>query len=113
MEGAFAYMVAIIFFVIAFNFFFLYMRLKRDRTRTRKSGGVAMEEEKAVRLRDREIQRRLDREQEEAAQRVELRNKTLALYDQVRRRAAAAEKEAAQNNKTEPVKNDKDNKDDD
>lgn len=90
MEGAFAYIVAIVFFVIALNFFFLYMRLKKDRYR--KTGKVAIEEEKAAKLREKEIQRRLNREQEDAARFIELRNKTLDLYDQVRKRANEREK---------------------
>jgi len=90
---AFAYILAIIAFVIVLNFVMLMFRLRRDRYS--KPNREAMEEEKAALLRDHEIRRRLDREEEDAAQRVELRNKTLELYDEVRRRAAAREKEAA------------------
>jgi len=94
MQTAFAYIVAIIGFVIALNFVMLYLRLKRDRYR--KPSKEALEEAKAVVWRDKEIRRRIDREQEEAAREVELRNQTLALYEEVRRRAAAREKEAAE-----------------
>ena len=93
MGTAFAYILAIIAFVIVLNFVMLMFRLKRDRYN--KPNKAAMEEEKAALIRDHQIRRRLDREEEDAAQRVELRNKTLELYDEVRRRAAAREKESA------------------
>ena len=91
MSSTFIFIVAIVFFVIALNFFMLYVRLKRERHP--KANRAAMEEKEAVEWRDREIQRRLDREQEEAVHCVELRNKTLELYEQVRRNASIAEKQ--------------------
>ena len=91
MSGIFTFLLTIIFLVISINFFMLYRRLRRDRPG--KIGKAAMQEKEAAEWRGREIQRRLDREQEEAAKRVELRNKTFELYDQVRKKAAAAEKE--------------------
>jgi len=84
MHSAFAYLVAIIAFVIVLNFFMLFMRLRRDRYK--KPDKAAMEEERAAIHRHKEIQRRLDREQEEMAYRVEMRNKTLELYKEVRKR---------------------------
>ena len=98
MPGPFAYVIVLVVFVIAINFFMLFFRLRRDRYR--KPGRASVEEAQAARWREKELQRRLDREQEEAAHRVELRNNTLALYDQVRRNAAAREKEAAAVNVT-------------
>ena len=53
-------------------------------------------EDLAMIRRDNEIQRRLDREQEEAVKYITLRNQTLALYEQVRRDAEARERKAAQ-----------------
>jgi len=91
MGNTFVVLVAIIFFVIAINFFMLFARLKG--TRPRKIEKAAMEEKEAVEWRDREIQRRLDREQEDAIKQIELRNKTLELYEQVRKEAAEAEQE--------------------
>ena len=93
MHVAFAYIIAIIGFVIVLNFVMLFFRLKRDRYR--KPSREIREEAVAVLLRDHEIQRRLDREQEECAYQVEMRNKTLALYDEVRKRAAERERLAA------------------
>jgi len=92
MAGAFAYIIAIVAFVIVLNFVMLFFRLRRDRYR--RPSRAAIEEEEAAALREREIWRRIDREQEAAAVRVELRNQTLELYEEVRRRAALREKEA-------------------
>jgi len=91
MNGIFAFLLVIVFLVISINFFMLYRRLRRERPG--KPGKAAMQEKEAAKWRGREIQRRLDCEQEEAVRRVELRNKTFELYEQVRRKAAAAEKE--------------------
>jgi len=93
MGTAFAYILAIVAFVIVLNFVMLMFRLRRDSYK--KPSRDALEEEKAVVLRNNEIRRRLGREEDDAAQQVELRNKTLALYDEVRRRAAAREKAEA------------------
>jgi len=98
MDGAYAFLIAIVFFVIVLNFFMLFMQLRRNRSP--KTGRVAMDEKKAAELRAKEIQRRLDREQEDAARQVELRNKTLDLFDQVRKNAAEAERES-----TTPLEN--------
>jgi len=86
MNNVFAYLVAIIAFVIVLNFFMLFMRLKRDKAK--KSAYPAAQEEQAAVHRHREIQRRLDREQEELAHIVEMRNKTFEIYAQVRKQAA-------------------------
>jgi len=86
---------AVVFLVIILNFIMLFLRLKRDRIR-RPSKDV-MDEKKAAEWREKEIKRRLDREQEEAAERVELRNKTLALYEEVRVRGNLRDQKAAEN----------------
>ena len=85
MDSTFAIMIAIVFFVIAMNFFMLFVRLKRD-IPSKRSGKV-MEKKDSDAWRDREIQRRLNSENEENANRVEMRNKTLELYEQVRKNA--------------------------
>ena len=86
MNTVFAYLVAIIAFVIVINFFMLFVRLKRNKSS--KSSYPAAPEAKAAVHRHREIQRRLDREQEELAHIVEMRNKTFEIYAQVRKQAA-------------------------
>ena len=94
MANPFAYILAIVIFVIVLNFIMLFHRLRRDRYR--RPGKAAVEEEKAAEWREKELQRRLDREQEDFAMRVELRNKTLELYEQVRRSAAERENGASE-----------------
>jgi len=91
MNGYLPLLLAVVFFVIVSNFFMLYMRTRKDRRP--KSGRAAMSESEAMERRDRDIRRRIDLEQEECARQVELRNKTLDLYEQVRRKAAAAEEQ--------------------
>jgi len=81
----YAFLIAIVFFIIAINFFLLFIRHKRDLPR--KIDKAAMEEDEAVLWRDKEIQRRLDREQEEAEEYLERQNKTFELYEQVRKNA--------------------------
>ena len=93
MTTAFVYILAIVIFVIVLNFIMLLFRLRRDRYVRPKR--PVQDEAMAATYRGNEIRRRLDREEQDAAQYVELRNKTLALYDEVRRRAAAAERQAA------------------
>lgn len=85
---------AIVFLVVALNMFFVAKRLRSGERRSRK-GRAAVEEEKQAIWRDKEIARRIAREQEDALERVTLRNETLALYDEVRQRAAAREAEGA------------------
>ena len=90
MNGAFAFLIAVVFFVIILNFFMLFRRMKRDQRP--RIGRKAMSEQKAAEMRDREVHRRIEREQEHAARQVELRNKTFELYEQVRRNAAERER---------------------
>ena len=85
MNSTLSFLIAIVFLVIASNFIMLYLRLKKERRP--KIGKAAIEENEAVKLRDKEIKRRLDHEQEAAEKHVELRNKTLELYEQVRKNA--------------------------
>jgi len=85
-----AILIAVVFFIVAINFFMLFLRLRRDRHP--KTEGKASEEKEAVKWRANAIQRRLHNELEDSARRVELRNRTLDLYEQVRKKAAAAEK---------------------
>ena len=92
MNTAFAALIALIAFVIVLNFIMLFFRLRKDKYK--RPNKEILEEKKAVILRDSAIRRKLDREQEDAIEFVEKRNKTLALYDECRRRAAARERSA-------------------
>jgi len=93
MHAALPYVISIVAFVIVLNFVMLFFRLRRDRVK--KPSRLSLDEERAALLRHNEIKRRIEREEKQALEHVELRNKTLELYDEVRRRAAAREKEAA------------------
>ena len=81
--------IAIVCIVVFMNFILLFLRMRKNSTRM--PSRPALEEEKAVEQRDKVIQGRLDREQDEAEKYIMKRNKTLALYDEVRRRAAATD----------------------
>jgi len=87
MNSSVAYLFAIIFIVIALNFYFLiFRRMKRDKPK--KMGRAAVDEAKQALWREKEVARRLEREQDDAIERIKLRNETLALYEEVRRRHA-------------------------
>jgi len=89
MEGSVAYLFAIIFFVIALNLYFVLTRLRRGSGKRRKRmDRAAIDEARQALWRDKEVARRIEREQDDAYERVILRNETLALYDEVRRRHA-------------------------
>jgi len=86
-QGGVAYLVAIIFIALALNVYFTFRRISRSNKRIKK-GRVSLDEEKQAIWRDKEIARRIAREQEDAVERVNLRNETLAYYEEVRRRHA-------------------------
>jgi len=82
----------IIFLILALNMYFFTFR-NRGGKRYKRMNRVAIDEAKQALWRDNEIERRIKREEEDALERVKLREETLALYDEVRRRAAAREYE--------------------
>jgi len=92
MNASAASIIALVFIVIALNFYILIIRNRRG-SRYKKRTRIAVEEAKQALWRDNEIRRRIAREEEDALERVKLREETLALYDEVRRRAAARESE--------------------
>ena len=81
------YFFILIGILVVFNFYLLFKRSKKSRF-TRK--GVKADRMANIKNRD-DLIRKLDLEQKDAARRVELRNKTFEMYEQVRRNAAAAE----------------------
>jgi len=93
-------LIGIVFVVIAMNFIMLYIRIRRDWPR--KPARKAMEEDKAVMLRDRYIQSMLSREQEESERLADKRNKTLDLYEQVRKKHEDDEENPVQIDDTNP-----------
>ena len=87
MNSSVSYLFAIIFIVIALNFyFFVFRRLKRDKPK--RMNRAAVDEAKQALWREKEIARRIEREQDDAIERIKLRNETLAMYEEVRRRHA-------------------------
>ena len=91
MESNIGYIFAIVFIVIALNIFFLRNQFRRGNNygrRRRRRGSVAPDEAKQALWRDKEVARRIEREQDDAYECVVLRNETLAYYDEVRRRHA-------------------------
>jgi len=95
LDAVYGALIVIVFIVLAANLFIVFRRIRRSYPR--KTGKAALNEQEAAELRDRQVKRRIERAQEDAERRVELRNKTLALYEQVRRNAAAAEQTQADN----------------
>ena len=65
----------------------------RSTDRRPKLGRAAREEAKQAIWRDKEVARRIEREQDDAIEIIKLKNETLAIYEEVRRRAAEREKE--------------------
>jgi len=93
-ESQVGYLFVLIFFVVALNFYLLFFRNRKNRRRGRITK-AAVDEAKQALWRDKEVARRIEREQEDAYERVKLRNETLAIYDEVRKRAADRDTEGA------------------
>ena len=81
------YLVAIIFFVLALNLYITFRRINRVKKSNKKSK-IVLDEEKQAIWRDKEVARRIAKEQEDCLERINLRNETLAFYEEVRRRHA-------------------------
>ena len=99
-EGPIAYLFVLIFFVVALNSYIFIFRNRRNRRR--RITKAAIDEAKQALWRDKEIARRIEREQSDAYERVKLRNETLAIYDEVRKRAAARESEGIKYVESDP-----------
>jgi len=83
-----AYIFAIVFVVLAINIYFITSRIRKDNTKRKRMTRAAVDEAKQALWRDKEVARRIAREQEDALERVTLKNETLALYEEVRQRHA-------------------------
>ena len=92
MRSEVAYLFVIIFVVIALNFYFMVFRPRRGK-RHKRMDRAAVDEAKQALWREKEVARRIEREQDDALERVKLRNETLALYEEVRRRHAHEDEE--------------------
>ena len=85
MEGNVGYLIAIVFLVLALNLYITFKRISQTKKRSRKNR-IELDEEKQAVWRDKEIARRIAREQDDYVERIKLRNETLAFYEEVRRR---------------------------
>ena len=81
------YFFILIGILVVVNFYLLFKRTKRSRFTKKNAQAERMAN---IKRRD-DLIRKLDLEQKDAARRVELRNKTFEMYEQVRQNAAAAE----------------------
>ena len=83
------YLIIVIALLVVVNFYMLFVRSKRSRNVGK---NATAERIKSVKHHD-YLVRKLDHEQEEAAKYVELRNKTLDMYEQVRKQSKTDEHE--------------------
>ena len=86
------YLFALIGALVVVN---IFMLVKRSR-KTRDVGKDATAQRIATVKRHDALVRKLDREQEDAARRVELRNKTFEMYDQVRKQSDTIDQSEAE-----------------
>ena len=89
MNGALVAVLTLVLIILLVNFVFLYMRSRKNWRR--RSARRAMTEKEARKIRTAELNRKFEEEFEEAEEYLERRRKTWALYEEVRKRAAAAE----------------------
>lgn len=87
-------LITIVLIVLLMNAVLLVFKLRRNPLRKSSRHYKAPEELEGSIVREKRINLMLEQEHENAIRQVELRNKTLELYDEVRRKAAAAEARA-------------------
>ena len=83
------YIFIVVAIIIVANFYMLFRRNRKSRN----VGKDATAQRIAIVKSHDDLVRRLDHEQEEAARHVELRNKTLEMYEQARRQGEANEQD--------------------
>jgi flagellar biosynthesis/type III secretory pathway M-ring protein FliF/YscJ len=90
MDSGVAYIFAIVLVVLVINVFIIRAQFRRgnSKVRKRRTDRAALGEPEQAIWRDKEVARRIEREQDGAYERVTLKNETLAIYDEVRRRHA-------------------------
>ena len=100
MDGIGGILILVVLIVLVANAGFLFFRLRKTPLRKSSRKHRAPDEEEDAIRREKQIHLWLEQEEEDAKRRVELRNKTLELYDEVRRRAASAETPSSQESDT-------------
>ena len=90
MDNNIAFIFAIVVVVLGINVFIIRAQFRRGNSavKKRRSDAVAPGEAEQAIWRDKEVVRRIEREQDGAYERVTLKNETLAFYDEVKRRHA-------------------------
>jgi len=92
MNTGMAYIFAILFIVLALNLYFIMKRIRGIKSSYKKrSRRIHPDEAKQAVWRDKEVVRRIEREQSDSYERVTLRNETLAYYEIIRQRYAKKE----------------------
>ena len=86
-------------FLILMIVYILYSKGKKNRKAQEKSKA----DYKNTLMRHEHLKRRLENEQDEAARRVELRNKTLEMYEQVRLQAESKDTPSDQKNRDDAI----------
>lgn len=89
MSSAVGSILALIIIILFVNFIFLYLRSKKNWRR--RSTKKTLTESEARKIRDVDYLRKQKEEFEDAEEYLERRRKTWELYEEVRKRAAAAE----------------------
>jgi hypothetical protein len=89
-DSSIAYIFAIVLVVLVINVFIIRAQFRRGNraVKKRRTDRIALSEAEQAKWRDKEVIRRIEREQDGAYERVTLKNETLALFDEVRRRHA-------------------------
>jgi hypothetical protein len=90
LDSSVAYIFAIVLVVLVINVFIIRAQFRKGNSavKKRRTDRVALSEAEQALWRDKEVARRIEREQDGAYERVMLKNETLAIYDEVRRRHA-------------------------
>ena len=89
-DSSLAFIIAIVVVVLAINVLLIRAQFRKGnrQVKRRRTDKAALGEAEQAIWRDKEIVRRIEREQDGAYERVTLKNETLAIYDEVRRRHA-------------------------
>jgi len=86
MENSIALIFIVVFIIIGVNLYFVFSRIKKNDKHRGRKGRVAVDEAKHALWRDNEVARRVKIEDDVAHERARLRNETLAIYEEVKRR---------------------------
>ena len=86
MNPAVGGVIGVVVIILIMNFVALYLRMKKTKSLYGRRGKKAPREDMAAIIRDREVQRRIDLEQDRYAKHLDRRNKTWEMYEEVRKK---------------------------